>query len=207
MARARGSANTVAASSNDTPCFFLLEEALRGFQAKFTMFNVIPLIGQRKVHHAAPQGRRGPRRLRTVGATGFEPATTCTPRALGVNPRRVTVWQAQASSGNHEGLRSASSHRRAQRAPGTAPNGAPVARTFRGWLTAGKIAARLRLCRATVYKLCAEGRLEHVRVGLSIRISEDQVKAYLDSAGTEVLTRSRTRRRGRPPGDAGDLPR
>ena len=49
MARARGSANTVAASSNDTPCFFLLEEALRGFQAKFTMFNVIPLIGQRKV--------------------------------------------------------------------------------------------------------------------------------------------------------------
>jgi excisionase family DNA binding protein len=102
---------------------------------------------------------------------------------------------------------SSSSHRRAQRAPGTAPSGAPVARTFRGWLTTGEIAARLRLCRATVYRLCAEGSLKHVRVGLSIRISEDQVQAYLEAAGTEVLTRSRTRRRGRPPADAGDRPR
>ncbi len=53
----------------------------------------------------------------------------------------------------------------------------------------------------------APGRLGHVRVGLSIRISEDQVQAYLEAAGTGALTRSRTRRRGRPRADAGDLPR
>ena len=37
IASASGSANTDAASSKVTPCFFLLEAALRGFQVKFTL--------------------------------------------------------------------------------------------------------------------------------------------------------------------------
>jgi integrase-like protein len=37
-----------------------------------------------------PEGRQG---LRTVGATGFEPATTCTPSAHTESGRRGTEWQ------------------------------------------------------------------------------------------------------------------
>ncbi len=36
-------------------------------------------------------------------------------------------------------------------------------------LTVAEAARRLRVSRATVYKLVAEGRLEHVRVGNQIR--------------------------------------
>jgi len=53
-----------------------------------------------------------------------------------------------------------------------------------------------------VYTLCADGRLGHVRVGLSIRISGDQVEAYLVAAGAAGLTRSPTRRRGQRPAPA-----
>jgi excisionase family DNA binding protein len=35
-----------------------------------------------------------------------------------------------------------------------------------------EVAERLRVCTATVYKLCASGALEHVRVVNSIRVSE-----------------------------------
>jgi excisionase family DNA binding protein len=36
-------------------------------------------------------------------------------------------------------------------------------------LTVAEVARRLRVSRATVYKLVAEGKLEHVRIGNSIR--------------------------------------
>lgn len=41
------------------------------------------------------------------------------------------------------------------------------------------MAERLRLCTATVYKLCASGALEHVRVVNSIRVTEAALHAYL----------------------------
>jgi excisionase family DNA binding protein len=40
-------------------------------------------------------------------------------------------------------------------------------------LTVADVARRLRLSRATVYKLVAEGRLAHVRIGNSIRFPPD----------------------------------
>jgi excisionase family DNA binding protein len=51
------------------------------------------------------------------------------------------------------------------------------------WLTPGEVAARLQVCRATVYKLCDAGQLGYARVGLSIRISEQQLGAFLSAGG------------------------
>ena len=38
------------------------------------------------------------------------------------------------------------------------------------FLTVREVAKRLRVCTSTVYKLCAEGRLAHVRVANAIRV-------------------------------------
>jgi excisionase family DNA binding protein len=42
-----------------------------------------------------------------------------------------------------------------------------------------EVAERLRVCTATVYKLCASGALEHVRVLNSIRVTEERLHAFL----------------------------
>ncbi len=47
------------------------------------------------------------------------------------------------------------------------------------WLTPAQVAARLQVCRATVYRLCAKGDLGHVRVGLAVRIGLRDVEAFL----------------------------
>ena len=41
------------------------------------------------------------------------------------------------------------------------------------------MAERLRVCTATVYKLCASGALEHVRVVNSIRVTEAALHAFV----------------------------
>jgi excisionase family DNA binding protein len=62
--------------------------------------------------------------------------------------------------------------------------GVPVARLTRvSWLTPSEVAARLHVCRATVYKLCETGQLAFARVGLSIRISEPGLEAFLAGRG------------------------
>ena len=49
--------------------------------------------------------------------------------------------------------------------------GAPQGGLERGkLLTVAQVAERLGLCRATVYRLVAEGELPHIRVGNSIRL-------------------------------------
>ena len=66
----------------------------------------------------------------------------------------------------------------------TTPFGAPVARLTRvRWLTPGEVAARLQVCRATVYKLCDARQLGYARVSLSIRISEQELEAFLSARG------------------------
>ena len=83
-----------------------------------------------------------------------------------------------------EVCRTGSFHTEAPNAYETTPFGAPVARLSRvRWLTPGEVAARLRVCRATVYKLCDVRQLEYARVGLSIRISEQQLEAFLIARG------------------------
>jgi len=46
-------------------------------------------------------------------------------------------------------------------------------------LTMREVAERLRLCRATVYKLCAEGELAHVRIANAIRVAPADLSQFI----------------------------
>ena len=59
------------------------------------------------------------------------------------------------------------------RSAGAAPGLQPGA-----WLTVAEAAAALRVCRATVYRLCADG-LPHIRIGMVIRIASGDLGAFL----------------------------
>jgi len=56
-------------------------------------------------------------------------------------------------------------------------------------LTVKQLAHRLGLSTSKCYELIARGEIVHYRMGGSIRVSEDQLKAYLE----------RTERGGEPP--------
>ena len=46
-------------------------------------------------------------------------------------------------------------------------------------LTVGEVAAQLKVCKATVYTLCASGKLEHVRVMNVIRVPKSALQKLL----------------------------
>ena len=62
-------------------------------------------------------------------------------------------------------------------------------------MTAREVAARLRVCAATVYRLCDTGKLPHVRVSNAVRVSETDLRGFLRrqrrlaAAGTSGGTR------------------
>jgi excisionase family DNA binding protein len=45
-------------------------------------------------------------------------------------------------------------------------------------LTVKVVATRLRVCTATIYRLCTTGELPHFRVGATIRIREEDLRAF-----------------------------
>jgi excisionase family DNA binding protein len=49
------------------------------------------------------------------------------------------------------------------------------------FLTVREVAARLHVCTATVYSLCESGGLAHVRLNNAIRVSVDDLRAFLQS--------------------------
>ncbi len=49
------------------------------------------------------------------------------------------------------------------------------------YLTVREVAARLRVCTATVYRLCEAGRLPHVRVSNAVRVSHLDLQAFLQT--------------------------
>jgi excisionase family DNA binding protein len=49
-------------------------------------------------------------------------------------------------------------------------------------LTIKEAASRLQVCRATVYQLCSEGRIPHIRVSNSIRIPDEGLRKFLRTA-------------------------
>jgi excisionase family DNA binding protein len=68
-------------------------------------------------------------------------------------------------------------------------------------ITVKEAAERLKVAPATIYTLCARGRLVHIRVGVggrgTIRILEQDLSDFLKEATVrpEALARSRSRRR------------
>jgi excisionase family DNA binding protein len=49
---------------------------------------------------------------------------------------------------------------------------------FSASLSVKEVAARLRVCTATIYRLCTSGELPHFRVGASVRIREADLVAF-----------------------------
>jgi len=47
------------------------------------------------------------------------------------------------------------------------------------FLTVGEVAVRLRVTAATVYSLCASGKLQHVRISNSLRIALEDVEPFV----------------------------
>ncbi|MCC6900969.1 MAG: helix-turn-helix domain-containing protein [Polyangiaceae bacterium] len=50
-------------------------------------------------------------------------------------------------------------------------------------LTVREVAAQLGVCTATIYTLCAAGKLEHVRVGNAIRVAPRALGAFIARRG------------------------
>jgi excisionase family DNA binding protein len=82
--------------------------------------------------------------------------------------------------------------------PGIAPNSQPFgaivvqetsgaegrgSTTIGPFLTIREVAARLRVCTATVYSLCESGGLAHLRVNNAIRVAEADLGAFIRSQG------------------------
>ena len=48
-------------------------------------------------------------------------------------------------------------------------------------LTVREVAERLRVCTATVYRLCESGRLWHLRVSNAVRVPEMALRAFMEA--------------------------
>nr|WP_164002149.1 helix-turn-helix domain-containing protein [Pyxidicoccus caerfyrddinensis] len=124
--------------------------------------------------------------LQLVGATGFEPATTCTPRnsrsrpavtspsQLFVNTRVSSAGVVQPSHPVPQDTKIFAASLLLGSAPVT-----PVASGFGRLLTVREVAQRLGVCRATVYRLCEQGTLPHVRISNAVRVNAEALEQFL----------------------------
>jgi integrase len=126
----------------------------------------------------------GDQALQMVGATGFEPATTCTPKAPTDFPQIPS-----ALFGAHGSTVRAVAHEvRAGVRPAPSTNsipsnahGPPVVR-FRlveDVLTVPEVAAVLKVVPATVYALISKGQLAHFRVNNAIRVRRAELERFM----------------------------
>jgi excisionase family DNA binding protein len=107
--------------------------------------------------------------------TGFEPATL----SLGKYESGI--------AGGHQASQAVVTTRSADDAPfqPSPPEAtirkdfaSPLLPDFSASLTVKEVAARLRVCTATIYRLCTNGQLPHFRVGAAIRIREADLRAF-----------------------------
>jgi excisionase family DNA binding protein len=107
--------------------------------------------------------------------TGFEPATL----SLGKYESGI--------AGGHKASQAVVTTRSASDAPfqRTPPEAtirrdfaSPLLPDFSTSLTVKEVATRLRVCTATIYRLCTAGELPHFRVGATIRIREEDLRAF-----------------------------
>jgi excisionase family DNA binding protein len=131
-------------------------------------------------------------RTSIVGATRFEPATILLPKR---DPSAAGDDSDSPSSWNIEGTGERKAHpsqpfadSRRSFAPSVLPavldsgGGAgatrPVPGTEGALLSVREVAEQLRVCTATVYQLCDQGRLRHVRIMNALRVSPGDLAAF-----------------------------
>ncbi|XXF81236.1 helix-turn-helix domain-containing protein [Myxococcaceae bacterium GXIMD 01537] len=122
-----------------------------------------------------------------VGATGFEPATTCTPRNPGGRPAVTSPSQALVNTRVSSDGVVQPSHPVPQDPKILAASlllgpasVAPVASGSGRLLTVREAAERLGVCRATVYRMCERGELPHVRISNTVRVVPETLERVLN---------------------------
>jgi excisionase family DNA binding protein len=125
-----------------------------------------------------------------VGATGFEPATTCTPRNVegrpdvtsGSQPFAITrvspPGAVQPSHPVRQGTKDFAATLLLR--PALLPSGAGEPGRL---LSVREAAERLGVCRATVYRLSRRGELQHIRVSNAVRIAPSSLEAFIRQYG------------------------
>ena len=123
--------------------------------------------------------------------TGFEPATL----SLGKYESRI--------AGVNKASQAVATTRSADDAPfqPTPPEASfskhfasPLLPDFSASLTVKEVAARLRVCAATIYRLCTTGELPHFRVGATIRIRDADLARYCCKTRSTGLSSNLPRR-------------
>ena len=122
------------------------------------------------------------RQLELAGCTGLEPVAsgvTGSEEGVAVN---VKTSQPSGTTGILPAVNSQLMSALARVwTPRVTPELQSAGSTPPGWsrlLSVREVAARLGVCTSTIYKLCAEGKLQHVRVSNAIRISEAVLRAH-----------------------------
>ena len=132
----------------------------------------------------------------SVGAAGFEPTTSCTqipdetvagsingsqPSVIVRDPSRVTFQSSQPLADFRKRFGSpvvpAGRGERAEQP--TVPSLHLVQSTRNPLLTAKEVADVLRVCSATVHKLCDSGALPHVRVLNAVRVEAADLEKFM----------------------------
>ena len=112
-----------------------------------------------------------------VGATGFEPATTCTPSGAGSCTGITSAFQLFRNP----------SHQRVAGPSKDPKDPPPIRRDFatnllppiEQLLTVRQVAKLLGVCPATVYKWAANGMLPHVRIVNVVRVLAEDLIVFI----------------------------
>jgi excisionase family DNA binding protein len=128
-----------------------------------------------------------------LGSPKLERETGLGPATLGLGTREKTS-QGVAGDSKRSQIRQVAEDGPSRASPRIAPNSQPFGALvvqaspeaggsgsglIGPYLTAREVAARLRVCTATVYRLCDAGELMHVRVSNAVRVGEGDLRAFL----------------------------